>query len=715
MKRKLFSLLTSLSLVLSGLMLFPTQAKAEITPTVIFSAIESGSIEIELNNAIYPITGTSTRNWYCDGSQVIPDGTLIIDNSVGQTAKLKLAVVATTNHMQNYAVIDTTPSPQGTIVSDQIARLYVISLANFNAATLTVKPIEAPVGEDLIAKNLTLYIDSTPYPNFQSLRFLDGALVKDKITVEEGTNTYTLVDTITSRTTTVNVTGVVDSEAPKITSLSVTDNKADKYATKKTLRVTATDNVGLDQAPYYWENNTSLANEIKERVMDGKKASEIEGITWEKSDTHTVTDVGSYTVFVKDKAGNIAYKDIKVVKITNDPPTISSLVLGKDGDTVYIDVTASDPNKQPLQYKINDSDWQSSDRLTKVKDGTNTIYVRNEAGVEAKATKDIFLDVYKDEVAAFTAENLYNYIQISPVGWTNKQVKVSLVLPDSITPKLSTSPFSVNGAAFGSNRTYTVTENDTTVIFTVKDIYGKTHTSKAYKVINIDKDAPSIEVSSNEEGVIHVKSQDYLSGVSKIVVNSTNAANYMIKANGASVATDEAYYKAPANGSYQFVVYDFAGNTASATAVINCYDETKVQSALKDSKIGTDKKTGATRSGNTTGGKSGSSTLGTKASSEKSGGTRAKTNNSGDSGYTLISTAGNSVSPTLPEAEKIGLVRQDENASSAPAQMIQEATLDNTNTDLVKKLLLFGLPLICIGAVVAVIIVNIGKGKFKKK
>lgn len=712
MKRKIYSLLMSLSVALMCAMpAIPVHAD-EITPTVIYSAVESGSVEITLNNAIYPVKSTSTRAWYCNGAVVTPDGVNIIDSSEGQTAKLKLATTTTANHMQNYAVIDTTtPTPAGEITPNQIARLYVISQANFNTATLSTRTLEAPIGDELYAKSITLYIDSTPYPNFQSLRFMIGGEVKDKITVVTGTNTYNLTDVITGRTTTIDIKGIEDSEAPDITSLQVTDGKADKYATQKTIKVVAKDNVGLPEDAYYWEDNSNLSTVIKEKIMSGEKASDIEGLAWGKSSTHDVTSNGIYSIFVRDKAGNIAYKDITVSKITNSAPMISSLTLGKDGSTVFIDVKASDSSNQPLQYKLNDGSWQDSNRLTNVKDGTNTAYVRNEAGVTVSATKEVFLDVYKNEVGDFSAKSLYNFIQVSPSTWTSKSVQVSLVLPDSLTPKLSSSPYSVNGNAFSSSRTYTVTENGATVQFTVKDIYGNTHSSEVYTVKNIDKDEPSIEVSADQNGSITVKAQDTGSGVSKIVVSSTNAANYMIKSNsGYGVTSDSASYKAPANGSYMFTVYDFAGNTAKASCTVNCYENTKsVQAGLKNSKTGT-----ADRSGTTTGGKSGSSTLGTKASAnERNGGTHASTNGSGEGGFLSFSTAGNSTRAELPDAETIEVVKTEESLTGAAPVMIEEATVDNTNNNKLKKLVFIMMPVLLLGVSAVVVILNIGKVRRK--
>lgn len=710
MRKLMRSILLSLSVSLSLLPVAVLPVSADVTPTVIYSTIESGSVTIKLDKAIYPIKQGSTRTWLCNGEAVVIDGTNFKDFSEGQTAKLSIAATTTVDHMKNYTVVDTTtPTPSGEIVPNQIARLYVISKENYEAAELTTKPMTATVGDTVYSSDITLYIDSTAYPNFQPLRFVNSGNVKDSIKVEEGIHTYNLTDTISGKSATVIITGINDDEPPKITSLKVLDNMADKYALNKTLEVTATDDKGLPKEAYYWEDNENLSNIIKERVMDGEKAQDISGMTWTENKTYKVTSNGTYTVFVRDNAGNIAYKDIRVSKISNSEPYITALTLGRTDSDAYIDVKASDSGNQPLKYKINDGEWQDKNRLWDVKEGINSIYVKNEAGVEVFASKEVFLSVFMDREAGLSPEALYNFIQVSPVTWTNKSVKVSLVLPDDLYRKLSSSPYSINGEAFSSNRTATVNTNGDTVTFSVKDIYGNTHTSKPYIVFNIDKEEPSVEVQQ-AEGMCTVKAQDSVSGIAKIVVSSTNATNYMIKANDAyGVKSDIASYKAPANGSYQFTVYDFAGNSANATIQVKAYDKDgNIQSALKESKV-IPTSTGSSGGGGSSGNRSGSSTIGKKSSAEGSQGTHAMTSSSGESGFSMVSNAGKTQRGNLLDAEWIEIIKNKESLKNSPAQMVESLALDNSNSEKLKKMAFILFPLLVIALIVMVVAINSDK------
>lgn len=686
------------ALFLAGTTLCLAKGYAKETPDIIFSAVEGNSIHLVLKNALYPVTEESSRTWYKNGSP-ISLGDYVTDESEGQSGKLYFKEVHTTDHMSDFSVKDTTKNPLlGIVEKDQMARLYVISKDNIETATLTTKSSEEIVGTRIFANTVTLYINNTPYPNFQSLKFMVGGKEKDSISVDPGKYTYTLKETVTGQTIGIEITGLEDESKPSITSFTVSN--ANRYALEKTLQVVAEDNLGLDKEPYYFEGNPALATTIKNLVLDGKKASDLEGISWQEDSRKAVYSNGVYTVFVKDKAGNISYKDITVSKISNSTPVISSVTLGKDSDgAVFLDVKASDTGNQPLMYQLNKGSFGTSARLYQVKDGINTITVKNEAGVTVYSTKEVFLDVYTDSVKEFSEENLYNFIQTNPSTWTNKGVLVSMALPDYLSKKVASDGYSINGSGYSLNRSIKVETGDETVTFSVKDVYGKTHTAKAFRVKNIDKEEPSLEVSVSD-GYLFVQAKDSGgSGISKITVSSTNATNFTIKSNNSyGVGSDKASYKAPSNGSYQIMVYDFAGNVGKVSATVSSYTENKqVQSLVKNSKTGSEKKI-----------TSGSSSIGKKTYEENP---VRGTTVSLDNGYSFYSTAGNSTERFLLEPEIIEVFRKSEKNMASPVAKIEQVPLDSTNSDRLKKLLYIVLPLLIVCSVVVVFIVNSSKTK----
>ena len=698
------------ALAVSALMLTsfisPSKAYAaeKTTPTVVFSTIEGEGVEIVLSNAI---SKDVERTWYCNNEVLTLDETHI-DASEGTTAKLKLTETSTRNHMDDYKCISS-----GAASTDDFAKLYVISKDNFNEAELVIKDMEAVIGSDLYAKNLTVYIDKTPYPNFASLQFVENGVLSDKIRVKNGTYTYNLIDTVFGRKIDVVITGVGDKIAPSIKHFGVKDKMADKFATEKTLEVTASDNEsGLPEDAYYFEKDELLSSALKMLVVGGATSDSLNGITWSKKKEYKVTDNGVYTIFVRDKAGNLAYKDLNVSKISTSAPYITETHLGKEDGKAYFTVVAKDLDNQPLQYRLNGGKWQESEKLFGVKEGDNVIEVKNEAGVTVSTTRTVYLSIFLGTEDGFSEESLYNYISVSSSTWTNKQVTVSLVLPDSLTSKLASSPYSINGAGFSSNRSKTVSTNGETVQFTVKDLYGNTHSSKVYTVSNIDKENPYLEVTVNE-GTLTVKAGDSGSGVEKITVTSTSASNYVIKANSsAGVASDTVSYTAPSNGSYQFTVYDYAGNIASASGSIHFYTEENGTAQTAVEKSGFNPEVLRSSAAN-------ASVLGSKKVADMKTGTGSRTSTSSPAVNTnlsedniVYSDAGNSQSPDLPEADKLEVIKEQDVALASSPQMLEKNEIVNDDGKLLKGLFIF---LLVVGAASIAVVVYINTDKKKER
>lgn len=696
----------AVSALILPLFISPAKAYAaeETTPTVVFSTIEGEGVEIVLPDSIGK---DAAWTWYCNNEVLILDETHI-DTSEGTTAKLKLTKTSTRNHMDDYKCISS-----GAVATEDFAKLYVISKDNYQEAELVIKAMEATIGTDLYSKNLTVYIDKTPYPNFAPLQFVENGVLQDKIRVKNGTYTYSLIDTVYGRTMDVVITGVGDKIAPSIKYFGVKNKMADKYATEKTVEVTASDNEsGLPEDAYYFEKDEMLSSMLKMLVLGGATSDSLNGITWSKDKKYTVTDNGVYTIFVRDKAGNVAYKELNVSKISTHAPFVTDTYLGKEDGKAYFTVSAKDPDNQPLQYRLNGEKWQESEKLFGVKEGDNVIEVKNEAGVTASTTRTVYLSIFLGTEDGFSEESLYNYISISPSTWTNKQATVSLVLPDSLTSKLASSPYSINGAGFSSSRSKTVSSNGETVQFTVKDLYGNTHSSKVYTVSNIDKENPYLEVTVNE-GTLTVKAGDSGSGVEKITVTSTSASNYVLKANSsAGVASDTVSYTAPSNGSYQFTVYDYAGNIASASGSIHFYTEENgtAQTALEKSGFNPE----ALRSN-----AANASVLGSKKVEDMKSGTGSSTSASSPIVNTnlseddiVYSDAGNSQSPDLPEADKLEIIKEQDVALASSPQMLEKNEIVNDDGKLLKGLFIF---LLVVGAISIAVVVYINTDKKQER
>lgn len=104
--------------------------------------------------------------------------------------------------------------------------------------------------------------------------------------------------------------------------------------------------------------------------------------------TYTVTANGTYTVQVKDDAGNITTKNIAIGNITNIAPTINSITPNTTNmaKEVVLTVNATmnpltgyTASKQ-LYYSLDNQNWQESNKFTIIENGNYTIYVKDAAG-----------------------------------------------------------------------------------------------------------------------------------------------------------------------------------------------------------------------------------------------------------------------------------------------------------------------------------------------
>ena len=139
------------------------------------------------------------------------------------------------------------------------------------------------------------------------------------------------------------------------------------------------------------------------------KAYSLDEENWYENNSIAVDESKTYTVYVKDKLGNIATKDIQI-DITQ--PEITNISV--EGYTIKVTATdnvalADNP------YSIDGTNYQSSNEFTVTKEGTYTIYVKDAQG--NVATKSVVVNKKTEENKDTTAPNITN---ISVEGYTIK-------------------------------------------------------------------------------------------------------------------------------------------------------------------------------------------------------------------------------------------------------------------------------------------------------
>lgn len=151
---------------------------------------------------------------------------------------------------------------------------------------------------------------------------------------------------------------------------------------------------GLDGNPTEWAKSATLT--VNSTDTDIYSYS-IDKIDWQSEKSFTVTENENYSLYVKDKSGNIsdAY-EITVDKIDTIPPTISSVSIDPNtwtNQTVIMEVTASDEaaGLHENAYKMDDGEWQNSNAFAVSDSEEHIFYVRdaleNVQSTTAKADK----------------------------------------------------------------------------------------------------------------------------------------------------------------------------------------------------------------------------------------------------------------------------------------------------------------------------------------
>lgn len=170
---------------------------------------------------------------------------------------------------------------------------------------------------------------------------------------------------------------------------------ADSKARFKQLQiVNASDNNALAGKPYSFNGNNEDSYTIISSIVAGEN--------------------GSYDVYIKDSAGNVAYLgEINLTGIDSIAPTINGyeVIDGEDGKKI-LHVDASDvdsngnENSDNLQYSIDGENYQDSPDFEITESGKNTIYVKDETGNVTRTDTDYtdtespLITAYQDESGA---------------------------------------------------------------------------------------------------------------------------------------------------------------------------------------------------------------------------------------------------------------------------------------------------------------------------
>ena len=400
--------------------------------------------------------------------------------------------------------------------------------------------------------------------------------------------TKDIVGNVSSKEFTVNK---VDKTAPTITKLEADNTNW----TNKSVNLTVTANdaeSGLYTAsPYGWNTNQE----------------------WKNSATTTVTENGTYTVYVRNAIGNVSSKAITISNIDKTAPTTPVITAKTGSDTgstytsgtwtnqpVIITATSTDEQSQinRIEYSYDNKTWKTNWGTDLVTNGNQksikgtwnsnyntTVYVRAVDNVEnVSAVSSIVLRQDKTAPTMTTPT-------ISPTGWTKGNVTVTAKAIDNASGIVAYQWSTNSGLTSASGgwtsitntksqitQTYTATGNGT-YYFYAKDASGNLGVTNI-KITNIDKTPPTINSNLKATGTtinsislsLGVGS-DTGSGLKKIEWYYGTTNNPTTKAGETSITTAQtATYTVSNLGlvtTYYLkaIVYDAVGNQVSSAVI----------------------------------------------------------------------------------------------------------------------------------------------------
>ena len=398
--------------------------------------------------------------------------------------------------------------------------------------------ITSPTNTDVVA-TLTILdnkgIKKVVTPDGTIVTQVSFQSITDYTFSKNGSYTFEIWDTADNKTThTVDISNI-DKDKPVIDSIERSTTK--ECNTYVDITVTAHD-VGLGLEA---------------------KAFKFTGGDWQSANTLRVSKNGTYSVSVRDVAGNVTTQEFSVLNLDFDKPVIKAMTLSTTSQTnkdLTLTITAEDVGLGLAKsaYRINGGTWQESNVFTITENGTYTIEVIDKAGNIKTGTKTV---TNIDKVAPKLSAT------VNTTDPTNQDVVVTLKASDDveISKVLDANGKSISLTKVSNEYTGTISESaNGTFTYTAVDTAGN-ETTCTVKIANIDKSNPVIDsigrsttVPVNTQVVITINAHDVGLGLADKPYNF----------DGTGWVSDKTKV-ITANGNYRISVKDVAGNITTQT------------------------------------------------------------------------------------------------------------------------------------------------------
>ncbi|MDF3005296.1 MAG: hypothetical protein K0S22_1768 [Oscillospiraceae bacterium] len=298
---------------------------------------------------------------------------------------------------------------------------------------------------------------------------------------------------------------------------------------------------------------------------------------WQESPDFTVTENGTWYAWVKDGAGNTAYKSCYITKIDTTAPTVTyaSVSTGWDASNTAT-ISANDAASGVAAYAVSTTDtapttgWQESKTLTVTGNGTYYAWARDAVGNVSAG--------YKFTVSKVdSTKPVINAVAVSDEWATS--AKVTLTAADEGGSGLATYAMTSSDTApstgWQTSSSFTLTANGIYYAW-AKDGAGNVSAAYKFTVSHVDTDKPVVDS-------VNIPTDWAMSGTVTIVASDTGSGitAYAITTGGSSAPVsgwqESNSFTFSANGKYYAWVKDIAGNVSASgfEFVLGKIDRTK--------------------------------------------------------------------------------------------------------------------------------------------
>ena len=243
------------------------------------------------------------------------------------------------------------------------------------------------------------------------------------------------------------------------------------------------------------------------------------GDGWSAVTTLKVSENKTYTVSVKDRVSNVVQESVVVDKIDKTAPKITNVKVDPDewSNKVSYEVIAEDSESGVKSYKMDDGDWQDSNKFDVTDNKEHNFFAVDNAGNESESVAATATKYDNKKPVVNSVDVTYGGTSVSNDSYTTSNKKYEFTV-DAKDDESGVKEYSIDSVTWQDSSVFSL-NGGTTYYFYVKDNAG--NVSEPFEVALkkdddapvISKIAPSTDQPTNSTITVKVEATDDVAGI----------------------------------------------------------------------------------------------------------------------------------------------------------------------------------------------------------